>query len=265
MADNNSRTFHQCVASQFNRVNPTNLKAGNIPHPANISRIPPSIPPRPSTTVLAKSKLTKSKLGSKSFAQATKGSAEDILKVKEAFPKLASSKIIEIYNIAQGINHKAHPKLNMTTKGPFRKQVIIPMSQDNSNIVISCTNKHIFNINRLLKSTKLNVTADFIWSDSIGIIITTNQVALASDMNIMENYIKESTNVNTNEVSALHLPQSKSYLKILGIPYLTNNGTSIAYNQIEEVIKRIHLFDDIMLASSPRIIKASPKSDMAVI
>jgi len=44
--------------------------------------------------------LAKSKLGSKSFAQATKGSAEDILKVKEAFSKLAPSKIIEIHNIA---------------------------------------------------------------------------------------------------------------------------------------------------------------------
>ena len=265
MADNNSRTFRQCVASQFNRVNPTNSKAGNLPHPANISRIPPPIPPRSSATVLAKSKLAKSKLGSKSFAQATKGSAEDILKVKEAFPKLAPSKIIEIHNIAQGINHKAHPKLNMTTKGPSRKQVIIPMSQDNSNIVISCADEHIFNINRLLKSIKSNVTVDFIQSDSIGIIITTNQVASASDMNIMENYIKESTNVNTNEVSALCLPQSKLYLKILGILYLTNNGTSIACNQIEEVIKRIHLFDNVMLASSPCIIKASPKSDMAVI
>jgi len=30
MADNNSRTFHQCVASQFNRGNPTDSKAGNI-------------------------------------------------------------------------------------------------------------------------------------------------------------------------------------------------------------------------------------------
>jgi len=48
---------------------------------------------------------------------------------------------------------------------------------------------------------KLNVTVDFIWSDSIGIIITTNQVTSASDMNIMENYIKDFTNVNTNEVS----------------------------------------------------------------
>jgi len=128
---------------------------------------------------------------------------EDILKVKEAFPKLAPSKIIGIHNIAQGISHKACPKLNMTTKEPFRKQVIIPMSQDNSNIVISCADKHIFNINRLLKSTKSNITADFIWSDGIGIIITTDQVASASDMNIMENYIKKSTNVNTNKTSAL--------------------------------------------------------------
>jgi len=104
------------------------LKAGNISHLANISKIPSLIPPRPSATVLAKSKLAKSKLGSKSFAQAIKDSAEDILKVKEAFSKLAPSKIIEIHNIAQGISHKAHPKLNMTTKGPSRKQVIIPMS-----------------------------------------------------------------------------------------------------------------------------------------
>jgi len=107
--------------------------------------------------------------------------------------------------------------------------------------------------------------ADFIWSDSIGIIITTNQVTSASDINIMENYIEESTNVNTNEVSVPCLPQFKSYLKILGIPYLTNNGTSIACNQIEEVIKRIHLFNNITLVLSPCIIKASSKSDMAVI
>jgi len=274
VADDNSRTFRQCVASQFNRLNPTDSKTNNIPHlantpksphPANISKIPPPIPPRPSAIVLAKSKLARSKLNSKSFAQATKGNAVDILKVKEAFPKLAPSKIIEIHNIAQGINHKAHPKLNMTTKGPSRKQVIIPMSQDNSNIVTSHADEYIFNINRLLKSTKSNVTADFIRSDGTGIIVTTNQVASASDMNIMENYIKGSTNVNTNEVSSPRLPQSKSYLKILGIPYLTNNNTPITRNQIEEVIKRVHLFNDVTLASSPRIIKASPKSDMAVI
>jgi len=84
-------------------------------------------------------------------------------------------------------------------------------------------------------------------------------------MNIMENYIKDSTNINTNEVSPPQLPQSKSYLKILGILYLTNNGTPITHNQIEEVIKRIYLFNDITLTFSPHIIKVSSKSNMAII
>jgi len=81
----------------------------------------------------------------------------------------------------------------------------------------------------------------------------------------MENYIKESTDINVNNISSPRLPQSKSYLKILGIPYNTNSGSSITCTQIKEVIKRVHLFNDITLASSLHVIKASPKSDMAVI
>jgi len=153
----------------------------------------------------------------------------------------------------------------MTTKGPSRKQIIIPMSQDNSNIIITCADEHIFNINRFLKSIKSDVTANFLCSDNRDIIVTTNQIASSSDMSIIEKYIKESDNINPNDILSLRLPQSKSYLKILGIPYITNNGTPISHNQVEEVIKRIHLFNDITLSSCPRVIKASPKSDMAVI
>jgi len=43
-ADNNSRTFCQCVVSQFNRGNPADSKAGNISCLENISKIPPPIP-----------------------------------------------------------------------------------------------------------------------------------------------------------------------------------------------------------------------------
>jgi len=78
----------------------------------------------------------------------------------------------------------------MTTKGPSRKQIIIPMSQDNSNIIITCADKYIFNINRPLKSIKSNVTANFLCSDNRGIIVTTNQIASLSDMSIIEKYIK---------------------------------------------------------------------------
>jgi len=67
----------------------------------------------------------------------------------------------------------------MTTKGPSRKQVIILISLENINIISKHVNKHIFNINRLLKSIKSNVTADFLHPGNKGIIITTNQIALA--------------------------------------------------------------------------------------
>jgi len=85
-----------------------------------------------------------------------------------------------MHNITYNTNQKSCLKLNMTTKGPSRKQIIIPMSQDNSNIIITCADKHIFNINRLLKSIKSDVTTDFLCSDNRGIIVTTNQIALSS-------------------------------------------------------------------------------------
>ena len=54
------------------------------------SRILSPISPRPSTNVLAKSKYYKN---IKFFAQATKGSIKDILKIKEAFSKLLTIKL----------------------------------------------------------------------------------------------------------------------------------------------------------------------------
>ena len=69
------------------------------------------------------------------------------------------------------------------------------------------------------------------------------------NMNIMKKYIKDLDNINSNKVMSLYFSQSKFYLKILGIPYYSNNLTSpITYNQIKEVIKEFHLFNDIVLA-----------------
>jgi len=55
-------------------------------------------------SILAKSKHHKN---TRSFAQATKGNAEDILKIKKAFPKLSTKKIIEMHNIAHNTNQKS--------------------------------------------------------------------------------------------------------------------------------------------------------------
>jgi len=81
----------------------------------------------------------------------------------------------------------------------------------------------------------------------------------------MEKHFKSIEGINTSEVLASHLPQSKSYLKITGIPYLRSNRNKISSNNVTDFMSHIELFENISLATKPRIIKASPKSDMAII
>ena len=47
-----------------------------------------------------------------------------------------------------------------------------------------------------------------------------NKVTSSSDMSMVDNYIKNVYNIDMNKIQATYLPQSKSYLKIPGIPYL---------------------------------------------
>jgi len=97
--------------------------------------------------------------------------------------------------------------------------------------------------------------ADFIYADQQSLTITTNKVALLSDLSTIGNYIK---NIDTSQL--------KSYLKILGISYLIENtNISITSNIAEKIIKSTHIFNDIVLTSKPRVIKVLPKSDIAVV
>jgi len=86
----------------------------------------------------------------------------------------------------------------MTTKGS--SQIIILISTNNSEAIISQANIHILNINRLLKDVKSEVFADFIYFDNKGVIITTNKAVAFSDLNIVEIYVKELNNIDLNNV-----------------------------------------------------------------
>ena len=128
------------------------------------------------------------------------------------------------------------------------------------------SNKHVANINRALKDIKSDVMTDFIRADSRGLMITINKVASTSYLNTIENYIKNIDVVDSNNVMSPRLPQSKSYLKILGIPYLIEDtNILITADVVERILQSTHIFNDIVLVSWPRVIKASLKSDMAII
>jgi len=74
----------------------------------------------------------------------------------------------------------------MTTKSSSRKQVTISMSSNNAERVMVKANAHVLNINRLLNKVKSEVSVNFIWSDNKGLLLTTNKVAVASDLNIIK-------------------------------------------------------------------------------
>ena len=70
----------------------------------------------------------------------------------------------------------------MTTKGPSRKQIIIPMNNKNKLQFIKNSSSYIANINRTLKNIKSKIVTDFNRVENSGIIITTNKVATLLDL-----------------------------------------------------------------------------------
>jgi len=128
------------------------------------------------------------------------------------------------------------------------------------------SNKHIPNINRLLENIKYNVLANFIYTDNKEIVITTNKVATNLDLKVIENYIKNIDEVDMNNIINSRFLQSKSYLKILDILYFVEDtNLSITLDIVERILQSTHIFNDIVLTFYLCVIKASLKSNIAVV
>jgi len=107
-----------------------------------------------------------------------------------------------------------------TPKGLSRKQAIIPTSDKIKNTIMGEANTHIFQINMLLKNIKSAMRAKFICPCSVGVSINTNSVPNTSNLNTIERYLKSINGVSNDKILVPRLSQSKSYLKITGIPYI---------------------------------------------
>ena len=116
-------------------------------------------------------------------AQASKQTVNtsEVLKIKKVFSTINTEKINQINNIIKG-NLKPKPHIQMTTKGPSRKQLIVLMNSKNNNNFMKNSTTYIVNINRLLKNAKSEVLVDYIHLDPFRISIITNKVSLQSDL-----------------------------------------------------------------------------------
>ena len=290
LTDHKTISLRSKISSKFTpRIPPSNgnsKKDAPKSTPVTINKAPP-LPPLPAKSkkeinVISKYFQTKkpenikknNDIGSpkpqntKSYAQASKTptSTSDVLKIKETFPALNANKIDQVNSIVNGKSQQK-PQIQSTTKGPSRKHIIIPMSSDNMMSFMKNSSLHVANINRDLCNAKTDVLVDYIRSDSSGIIIITNKVGQQSDLSIIDNYIKNSNDVNALQVENSRLPMSKSYLKIIGIPFFphSNSMEKLTSLDVETILKQNHIFDNISLASKLRVIKVSPKSNMAIV
>jgi len=236
-----------------------------------ISIISLSIPPHSVKNLIRKKKATtnagKNLILPKmsTYTNVAGSNIKKILNLKENFPNLLVEKIEEIYKTVKN-SGKSKLKICIMTKGLLYHQIIILMNSETVSKVLVKSSKHVANINSLLKNINSNTIVDFIRVDSKDITITTNNVTAQSNLLTIEKYIKEINSIQSEDILTICLPQSKSYLKILGILYINKtNGTSIKLGDMENIIKTTYVFNNITLASKPHIIKISSKSDIAVV
>ena len=123
-----------------------------------------------------------------------------VIKIKDIFPTSNTQKVNQIHKI---ISSSFKPKLHiqMTTKSPSRKQVIILMSSDNISKFMKNSLLYVASINWLLRNTKSEVLVDFIQSDVSSVTVITNKVAVQSDLYIIKSYIKKIDNINTININ----------------------------------------------------------------
>jgi len=74
----------------------------------------------------------------------------------------------------------------MTMKGSSHKQVIVSMNDENKNEFMKNLSDHVININRLLKNIKSECKADYIRLEKSSVIIVTDKIASALDLQIIE-------------------------------------------------------------------------------
>jgi len=236
--DNNKTTFRNKVKSKFNPQT-TRLQVNNkekeTAKPIFIFPLLPPILTKSQKEVIKISKYFKKSNKppqKKSYGQTSSQSklanssslssvAMNMLKIKEKFLNLPNKKINMVQKIINSDNGKLKPKINMTTKDSSCKQVIVPMNNKLAKSFLKDSSTHIININCALNNILSSTIADFIHMEDKGIVITTNNVFSFSNLQEIERYVKSSLFNDVEQVSFLRLPQSKSYLKIVGISYIS--------------------------------------------
>ena len=107
----------------------------------------------------------------------------------------------------------------MTTQRPTRHQVLIPLAPAAAEVVVANAASAVESCNKGLVSARSKLRVESVRKAWDGVSMSTNSVASVAELEVIKQWLKKTAGLGVITEVELHLPQSKSFLKVLGIPY----------------------------------------------
>ena len=99
-----------------------------------------------------------------------------------------------------------------------------------------------------------------------GVSMSTNSIVSVVELEVIKQWLKKTAGLGEDTEIEPCLPQSKSFLKVLGIPYWNSKiSFPVTSAQVAEAPSSSPIFECVILAFMPCIMKASPSSDISII
>jgi len=154
---------------------------------------------------------------------------ESLLRLCDMFLNLPMEKVLAMHQSGFGasaspnrrgaVSSGASRVPKMTTYGPTRCQVLIPLDTPTTEVVVANAATAVEFCNRGLVEAHSKLRVESVHKAWNGISMSINFVASAAELEVIKQWLKKVTGLATSTVVEPHLPQSKSFLKILGVPY----------------------------------------------
>ncbi|KAF5377289.1 hypothetical protein D9615_006460 [Tricholomella constricta] len=226
---------------------------------------PPPIPrhsrPLPGGTFAAAAR----RAPAKTPAPTTNTSVEGILALAKVFPELSASEISTLYqqNVKRSAGSPSSPppskRVKSTTRGPSRMQIVYAEATFTGNLETVVTP-----LNNRLASNRRRLRVAQAFTGMGGIILATQSTPTAEDLPVVIDAARSWFPANT-KVTA-EIPASRSYLKIVNVPFFQKvGGAPITQDLVESRICQDPVTKNFHLASKPRVSRNSPASDSCTV
>ncbi|KAJ3561517.1 hypothetical protein NP233_g10143 [Leucocoprinus birnbaumii] len=187
-------------------------------------------------------------------------SALSLVKLTKTIPDLEPERIIAMHHAAKPLSDKRH-KVKSTTTGPSCCKILIPLKDH----ILSTTSFSLLitEINQAL--AKQSLCVESIIQAYEGILLSANQVATDDNLIIITASIRKALN---SPGAQAFLLWSKSYIKILDVPRSISTGSTrvlITPTVICNAMLKSPMASSFDLASTPRVMRASPTSDTSIV